>query len=201
MIRLFRIELFPNFKGIFLGGLTACFTPPLSASLIVGVLQLQAPSVGYYYSREHGSVVVDSSLSQGDVVSKGQSLLIYETPEREEKRITSKTSGYVEYANSNLDAGYQFETGEMFYKVTSNLVLATYAMEQSETSRIQIGSKHWVCIQNTQWEFNVDLVEVNKLLISSHINRGGYEKLNQVSQIGLVHMFDSKDECIKSVSR
>ena len=169
---------------------------PLSVSPIVGALQLQAPALEYYYSREAGFVTQQPALSLGDSVTRGQNLLTYQVSGRMPGSVLSRTSGHIDYVNNDLAIGYNFIVGEMLYRIRSNKVLGRYTVDNNPLSKLSVNSTLWVCTQDKQWQFNVDLIQSDHLLLSSYIAHGDYDKLLTLSQKDRVDMYSSKEECL-----
>ncbi|NOU51331.1 hypothetical protein HG263_12410 [Pseudoalteromonas sp. JBTF-M23] len=161
---------------------------------------MQKPVREYYYSREPGTVVHEYGLRKESKVKKGQALLTYiKVPEQVEKTIVSRSAGYLEYANSDLSTGSKIDAGEMLYKVKSNLVHAWYYIDGFDDKKIKANSQLWACTQNgEQWQFNIDSVKGDRVLLSSVLATQDYSRLYSLSQKQLT-MYHSQSECVKSV--
>ncbi|CAH9060138.1 hypothetical protein PSECIP111951_02881 [Pseudoalteromonas holothuriae] len=167
---------------------------------VVGALQLQEPAHEYYYSRESGTVEYGYDLRQGDKVVKGQVLLTYSKGEDKKSRnITSRTAGYLEYINNQLSVGASFSTGEMLYKVQSDLVLGWYFIDDIYKKKLQQSAQLWACSESGYWQFNIDVVKPKKLLVSLTLASSDYSALYQLSLKPDLTMYPSKQACLDAI--
>ncbi|BBN83231.1 hypothetical protein PA25_32160 [Pseudoalteromonas sp. A25] len=173
----------------------------LSSSPVRGELVLQEPAREFYYSTEPGVVVHQFGLAQGDKVAKGQALLTYmDIQGNEEKTVTSKASGYLEFVSDVLMKDHHFSAGEMLFKVKSSLVLGWYSFKKEpEAQQPIVNSKLWICSKGGHWHFNVDAVKADRVLLSSVVGGTDFAMLYELSRQKGLKMYPNKYDCLKNL--
>ncbi|ATD08355.1 hypothetical protein SIO17_14925 [Pseudoalteromonas piscicida] len=169
----------------------------LTASHLIGNIQVTKPAEVFYYFQED-ALVVEFPVKPGERVEEGQTLLKYQSGHgAQTKDVRAQEDGFVKFIMGNDELNKEVKVGSLVSIISSSKVLAVVDLHMAQYNQTQIDGSFWLCLNNEEVELTVTKFTGEHLLTTFELPSYNSQLLGLDPQQEVNFYFDKAD-CIKS---